>query len=128
MRRDGSHGLGARPPPHTHTYTQGLFCSLPSRSIERVVAFGMGTKQLGEADRAAIFRGTWMAAVASLNLEVRTPGLDIDWKQHSKAEQAVMRAEPVAVRPLESQGRAVRGSAGQGRAVRGSAGQGLVVQ
>lgn len=77
---------------------QGLFCSLPVRGIERVVAYGMGTNPVSDTDRAALFRGTWMAAVAQLDLDIPPTEANIDWSQYNRAEQAVNRAEPVPVR------------------------------
>ena len=80
---------------------QGLFCSLPVSGIERVVAFGMGNSPVAPAERAAIFRGTWMAAVANLKLGGDLPtvaGADVDWEQHGEAEKAVMAADSVPVR------------------------------
>eukprot|EP00500_Bicosoecida_sp_ms1_P010917 CAMPEP_0203822756 /NCGR_PEP_ID=MMETSP0115-20131106/47175_1 /ASSEMBLY_ACC=CAM_ASM_000227 /TAXON_ID=33651 /ORGANISM="Bicosoecid sp, Strain ms1" /LENGTH=387 /DNA_ID=CAMNT_0050731791 /DNA_START=42 /DNA_END=1201 /DNA_ORIENTATION=- len=45
---------------------KGLFCVLPRAALERVVAFGMGDAPPSAAERAAVFRGTWMSAMANI--------------------------------------------------------------
>ena len=59
----------------------------------------MGSAPVSDEERAAVFRGTWLAAVAKLGLEVQAPaGVEVDWSKQGVAEQAVMRAEAVPVR------------------------------
>lgn len=74
---------------------KGLFCTLPARSIHRLVAFGLGVQTVSAAERAAVFRGTWMAAINSIGIDVPVEGVAVDWSKHNLAEQAVMRAEAV---------------------------------
>lgn len=84
---------------------KGLFCVLPKKALERVVVFGMGDAPPMPAERAAIFRGTWMSAVAnmaaagdavldSMPETLRTTEWD---KQRDLAAQRVDAAETVSV-------------------------------